>query len=477
MQVDLGEWLPDQPDFANPGCIEAKNVLPHLRSFIPLRSFVAFSNALNSACLGSYWMPDRNAIVHNFAGDTDSLYKLSGGAWTRVNTASYSDSVSWEFTEFGDFCIAVSPNNDPQVFDTQSSTKFADLSGSPPRAKWIATVRDHVVLGNLQSAPSSVRWSGFNDSTFWGVSQARQADFQELLGRGGKVQTVVPGDYGIIVQEHAICRMDNVGPPLIFQIDQVERQHGTPAPRSVVWERENVYYWSHAGFYRFDGQGPAQPIGANRVDDWFCENADQSSIETMDGVVDRTNRLIMWAFKSSAALTHNDRLIFYSIEADRWAWGELETQFVGERVAPTVTLDDLDSLLPNGIDIDSIPMESDLFKNTLNAYVFNGENKAGLLSGSAVAAVVESREIAMDERAVDNTSVRPLVEGGITTVQLGFRDRLDRSVTYSNATSLTPTGEAPIRQSARYHRYRLHVSDEFRDIQGVEVRSRPGGRR
>ena len=207
MKIEFGEWLPDQPALDNPGCIEAKNVVPRINAFSQLNSPVAFSNALTSACLGATWMNDQSGNSYNFAGDSTKLYKhnRTTATWDNVSrTATYSTATSWNFEKFGTLCLATDVGNPLQYFDMASSTTFQNVGGSPPQARYIATIRDFVVLGNLSGNPYRVQWSGYNNAELWTPSLSTQSDFQDLPGSGGDVQAVVPGEYGVIFQENSI---------------------------------------------------------------------------------------------------------------------------------------------------------------------------------------------------------------------------------------------------------------------------------
>ena len=477
MKIEFGPWTPDQPAFANPGCTEAKNVLPFQSSYGPFKTLRAFSGALTEPCLGAFWMPDLDSVANNFAGDQSKLYKYANLAatWSDVSrTTSYAAAIAWEFEKFGNRCIAVDIGTTPQYYDLGTSAFFNDLGGSPPKAKHVATVRDFLVLGNLESLPDTVRWSAFNNSDDWTASLATQSGSQELPGRGGAIQRIVPGEYGVIFQENSIWRMDYIGPPVVWQFDEVERGRGTPAPRSVVWFGSQVFYYDDAGFFAFDGV-TSTPIGNNRVDNWFKNNS--ASLDDMVGAVDRRNRVVLWAFKSSSAQSYNDRIIMYNFATDRWAWSEITTQFLSERISGQLTLDELDTPLPGGIDVDSIPMDSPFGVPDLSIQAFDSSNRAGLFDGSAMSATIESREINSDEHSFETRTVRPLVDQGDVTVQIGYRNAQNASATYTNATSLNRLGEAPRRLNARFQRYRLNITNQFNQAQGVEIRGRQAGRR
>jgi len=490
--IRLGEWLPDLPEWENPGALEILNAIPQLRSYRDLPSLASFTNALVSACLGSFWMENDAGVIFNFAGDTANLYRLdSSDTWTTVNGPSgpYT-AVNWDFTEFGDLVIATNKANVVQVYDTSGAGPFADLGGSPPQAARCATVRDFVVLGDLSGTlngttlgPNFVAWSGFNNAAIWGVDIATQTDFNELFGRGGKVQRIVPGEYGVIVQEHSIQRMDYVGPAVIFQFSEVEKKRGTPSPNSVMWHGGITYYYGWDGFYAFDGE-QSLPMSENRVSRWFKDNSDISSIDTMRGVVDRQNRLLIWAFKSSSALLQNDRLLIYNWAADRWSHAEVDTQVLEEFISSGFTLDELDTPLPLGIDTDSIAVDSAAFQGgALSIQAFDSSNRSALFSGTPLAAILDTQEVSGPDNArIFSNSVRPLVEGSTATditVEVGSRNSLRAPSVFSLPRSLNQiNGEAATRINSRYQRYRLNINGGFDHADGVRVQLRTqGGRR
>lgn len=482
MRVPFGEWLPDLPPLDNPGALVAKNVIPEVTFYRPLHSLSSFSNALTNVCLGAFWLQGSDNTVYNFAGDASDLYLLENNTtWTAVSKAGSYTATNWEMAKFGDRVIAAEKTEPLQYYDVGASALFADLPGSPPNAARIGVVRDFVVLGDLEAfGPNFVGWSGFNSSELWTPSRATQSDRQELFGRGGRVQKIVPGEYGVIVQEHSIHRMDYVGPPVIFQFDEVERGRGTPAANSVVWTGGLMFYYGHDGFYMFDGT-KSTPIGANRVNRWMSQNADVSGLDSMRGVVDRRNRLVMWAFKSSASLAFNDRLIIYNWSADKWSYGEVNIEAFFEFVSSGLTLDQLDTPLPAGIDIDSIPVDSDAFKGgALSLQAFNSSHEAGTFSGAALAGEVDTKEIGQENRDRQLvTGVRPLVNGPAAdpSVQLLTRERQDANAVANGPYGMNSIGEANMRVSARYHRARVTTMGDYESLQGVEITMKRHGRR
>jgi hypothetical protein len=484
--LPFAEWMPDLPEYNNPGALIALNVIPQLNSYRSLNSLSSFTNALADVCLGSFWAQDENNVVNNFAGDINSLYRLTSGVtWSDVSgpSAPYSAS-NWEFTKFGNRVIAAAIEDPLQKWDLGVDATFLDLAGTPPQARRIATVRDFVMLGDVVNlGPNYVQWSGYNNSELWTPSLATQSDFQELFGRGGRVQRIVPGEYALIFLEHSIFRADYVGPPIVFQFDELERKRGTPAPNSVTWSGGFCWYYGWDGFYVSDGR-TSDPISANKTANWFKNEAATDGLDSMRGTVDRRNRLVLWAFRTTSSLAYNDRIIIYNWQADRWSYAEVDTQILDEFVSPGFTLDELDGPLPLGIDLDSIPVDSDAFAGgALSVQAFNTSNQAATFDGTPLVATLDTKEISgPDNTRMYTNAVRPLIEaqsGTTVTVEVGTRDRLQDNVSFTSPTALNAiNGEANFRTNSRYQRFRVNITNGFFHGNGVKAQSRlNGGRR
>jgi hypothetical protein len=413
---------------------------------------------------------DAAGTVYNFAGDRTSLYELSGSTWNTVGTGY--GAVNWEFVKWGQRVITTAPNTNPQYFDLGVSTTFQDLPNAP-QASRVAVTRDFVVLAGLTTDPEVVKWSGFNNSEYWTPDLAFQSDEQVLRGRGGRIQRIVPGDVLTVFQEHSIWRAAYVGPPTLFRFDEVERGRGTPAPNSVCWTGQYIFYYGQDGFYSFTDQ--SQPIGANRVDRWFAQEADQSVLDTMRGAVDRQNRLVMWGFKSTSSAPLNDRVIIYNWGADKWSYGEIDSQVISEYLTEGLTLEQAAVVFGANSDAINILSDSDAFAGgRLSLALFGDGNRLQVLSGVPLDYEIDTTEVGENRRKMVR-SVRPLVDGD-TSVCVMTRNRLRDQVSLGVPVPQNALGECPMNQDARYHRFRVKGSGSFTHAQGVEIDYRMSGR-
>lgn len=486
-RLQVGEWLPDLPPYENPGALEVKNCIPALRSYRPLGSYQVQGDVVDASnpVVGATTVRRIDeATVSVFAGTATGLYRLQNDrTWTNVGGV-YSNVQTWEFAQFGDVLIAVADGTATQVADISlASPTFSALtatSGTTPQAQRIAVVRDFVVLGDTDGGESVVEWSGYNNHLIW-QDPTRRADSQTLYD-GGKVQKIVGGRYGLIFQENKIRRMDFAGGRVIFSIQVVDKNRGTDAPNSVVNVGAETFWYAQDGFMKTDGRQVA-PIGDQRVNQWFLDNASAADISDMVGGVDRRNRLIFWAFKSSPSVEAFDRLLIYNYEVNRWSYAEVSSRWLVESRSVGITLDGLDVPLPGGIDTDSIPMDSKAFAGGRYFLgVFGAGNDYGEFAGAALDAVVDTTELdGGGNRRMFINGLRPLIEGSESTVVAA---QIGKRATFSETPSFDPTvpreanvvGEVPLRTDARYNRVRLTVSGGFDHIHGVDILGRPSGR-
>lgn len=482
MQVTFGPYTPDLAPMDNTGVTVALNVLPSGNSYKSFPSVVSYSNALDERCQGAVSGSDASGNTFNFSGDASKLYRMSSATWTDVSKmGGYTTGIeeTWNFTQWGSQILATNFTDNIQEFTMGTSTEFADLGGTPPKARYITVVRNNVVVANTDDAldgavPYRVRWSGVGDATAWTPSVATQSDFQDLDGGGGSCQQVVGGEVGAVFQERSIWRMTYVGSPLIYQFDEVERGRGTPAPGSVTKIGAAIPYLGIDGFYIFDGQ-QSQPIGEGRIDKTFYADLDQSYYNRISSTVDPINKIIFWASPGQQNTGGNPNRIWaynYSPSATkRWAYADQDIEYIYRSLAEGYTLDGLDSI-SSSLDALSYSLDSRVWTGKASLFSgFNSSHKQVNFTGTAKDAVIETQEVELTPNMRTNIQeIRPFVEGFSTmTIQIGSRDSLADDVTWGVPISANSAGNFPCRSNHRYHRMRVNMSGGFNHAQGLNI--------
>jgi hypothetical protein len=146
------EWLPDQPLLENPGFIKAKNVVASSNGYKPFTAVQAFSAAVSAASTdyvrGATAAKDNAGVSHIYAGDASNLWELSGTTWAAT-------TEQWRFLQYGNSVIASNYNNVLQKIE-MGSAGFTVLGGSPPRARYLALIRDFIVTGNIVQTDGTI---------------------------------------------------------------------------------------------------------------------------------------------------------------------------------------------------------------------------------------------------------------------------------------------------------------------------------
>jgi hypothetical protein len=347
------EYRPDASDFNGAHTETLLNVLPRSDGYGPMRAVSAFTGALAAQCRGAFMARKSDGTLRIFAGTATKLYQLDNTTLTWVDVSlgagtysSLSSDANWHFTQFNNYVIAVQANAAPQVVDVSaaSGTAFAALGGSPPQAAYITTINRFLVLSGLLNNPNRIQWSGLNATTTW-TSGTTYSDYQDLPD-GGNIRGVVGGEFGLIVQDNAIRRMIfSPGSDIVFQIDRIAKDIGSISADSICESGGNIYFLSPRGFVKVTPDGAVTPIGFERVDRTFFEDADETAPQLIQGVSNPGSPEILWTYKQPAwvATTFN-RALVYNHQLNRWSPIELVGEYLVQLGAPGITLEGLGTI-------------------------------------------------------------------------------------------------------------------------------------
>ncbi|MGI9507167.1 MAG: hypothetical protein ACR2RE_29345, partial [Geminicoccaceae bacterium] len=277
------------------------------------------------------------------AGDSLLLSREEQGAWSDLSKAggyTVIASTPWRFANFGLKVLAASLSTTTQISDGGAGV-FRDISAGI-RGADIATVRGFAVLVNINDTtygegtqPFRVWWSIAGDGETFPdpVSDAAingLSAFRDLFD-GGRLNRIIPGIGGadaIVIAERKMWRMRFVGPPEVFEFDQIETDQGTSIPGSVAAFNETFFFYGHNGFYWFDGAN-SQPIGKGIVDDFFLTEVGTgfSSAfgfqQAVEAGIDSENSCYVISYrKDGAADDHNDRILRFNWITETWSNSE-----------------------------------------------------------------------------------------------------------------------------------------------------------
>lgn len=487
--IPFGPWTPDLPDLGN-SCLVADNVRPDRNSYRQMPSLAVVSDALTARCQGAVSATKSDGNTFSYAGDATKLYRLATATQTdasRLAGGAYaiSSDDQWQFAKWNDQILATNIADAVQEI-TMGNANFAALitSTDKPTAKYIAVVREFVVLGHWALSGSvhteGVRWGGINSAVdFDGAPRVTQSDNQDLKEKGGFVQAIIGGEYGRVYRENAIHRMTYRGPPLIFQFDQVARGVGLWAPYSIASFQHVDWFISEDGFYSFDGVA-STPIGRGRVDRTFFNEVDATQKGKIRAALDSVNKVVAWAYPTADSIGSGvpDKIMLYDWGDDRFSRIDVDVQMLTEFLSSGVTLEGLDSF-NSSIDALSPSLDSELWKGgELSFGAYDPDNKLASFSGAAMIAklITGEQQLSPGQRSFI-PNVRPIVDGPntTTTIAIGSRRRQVDTESFGSEISLNDNGDCPAEDDNVYHRFRATISGGFDHALGVEVEAQPSG--
>tara|TARA_R110000822_G_scaffold27674_4_gene82358 strand:- start:668 stop:2179 length:1512 start_codon:yes stop_codon:yes gene_type:complete len=500
-QILFGEWLPDQPEYNNPGVPYVSNVLPSVNGFKPMREITPITDAINARARGGIAAKDKSGVVYGYVGNETKLYSIGATAHTDVtNTGgayALSSGENWEFARWGEKILAVCIDEPPQSI-TLAGANFADIAGSPPKARHIGVIGDFVVLGNIDDGtakPGTVIWSGINDETDWTSSSVTQSDSQELRSNarngGGEIMKISGGsEFGVIFQEYTIQRMVYEGLPRVFRFDEVLPQVGTPCKNSVVQEGNLIHFYGQDGFYQLSNGTELRKIGDQRVDKFFQADCDFNNPDRVIGAEDPRSSNVIWIYPSTSN-GMPDKYIVYNWTSDKWASGTISVEWVYSSISSGYTLEGLDNI-NSSIDALGISLDSpDLKGGQLQFAVYDSNNKFGIFSGAIKNGEVETTYFKLNPSGnTVVTGVRPLVTGADPSVTVTSKQNLNSpdenaSAVRSGSQNAT-TGILPFRSNGQYHKFKVTTQDftnpdatdvDYNDLLGIFVEFNPTGGR
>ena len=244
-----------------------------------------------------------------------------------------------------------------------------------------------------------------------------------------------------------------------------------------------IFFLSQDGFYKLTGGQNLEPIGNGRIDNYFFEDL-SSNLDGITSAIDPNNSIVVWSYRGSGATgTTNNKLLIYNYSVDKWSTGSgQDLQFIaGASQEAFTTLESLD-VLGN---LDTLPRSLDSYyygEGIIGLAGFNSENKFGKFISTSLSATVDTTEFEGAEgKRSTLINCRPIVDADgenttVTVTPIKRSSQID-SVTVGDAVTVRDSGDCPLRSTDRYHRIRVKVNGNFSTLSGVDIETRPEGKR
>ncbi|MES2905180.1 MAG: hypothetical protein V4696_13420 [Pseudomonadota bacterium] len=455
MYFQFGPLAPDLNPRLNDSHLRvADGVLPSPDGYKPVGQWVQVFSALPAAAKGAATFISANGEAVIVAGTETNLYRGAAAAFTSIASGYVGSSEQrWRFAQFGTVAVATNAADVMQKIDLSTFAVTA-LGGSPPKFEFLAVVAKGFLVGTVMNGDVlTLAWSAAFNAEQW-TPGTGQSDYQ-TLPTGGRINGMLSGEYGIILQRERLVRMDYIGGGNVFDFSEVSSNVGCVSPNSVAQWGNLGFFLSDEGFMQWDGGLTA--IGREIIDAEFRTAYNVGDWESMSTAIDPVRGVVMWSM--------GDKIYCYDWTLQKWSTITYASPFIFAGVTTGISIDEQD---PNvgalDDDVDGVGLasfDSAAFRGgDPRLYVFNASSALGALTGTPMAATFTMNDLEpMAGHRMDMRFVRPDIEAtsGLT-LTLGTKQRLGDSLVNTAYTSLRDSGEMPVRTSGRYTRPTLAVA-------------------
>ena len=481
MDIVLGKWQPDQGPFNNQGLLVAENALHTPSGWVPFPSPQVFDPTP---------LPSRGYLLRMEKGSTgaidvlgyaaDEIYSLvptvvgNPGGWTvRSRASGYTTPAdgSWRSTSFGNVCVATNYANEMQRLDIAGGGIFADIPAPAPKARYIATVRSQIMVGDTVDSddgavPFRLRWCQWNKPLVWGYDRRYMSDFQDLYDMGN-ITGLTGGAFVVILLEQGLVRGTFVGPPDIYQFDPVQGQRGCLVPQTVIRSEASTVWWASDGWCSYDGNS-VKHIGAGAIDQWFSDQLDKDNTHLMSALADPQNSRLYWLFCGAGNAGFPNRILALSTLTGGWSYGNVEADVLGMFGTPGMSLEDLD-VFPTLEDVPGSLDDSAYAGADLRQLAVLSSRGIETLSGLPLVAYFETGELAGGRLWVNEAAFQGVADRSAVGLRIGKRDEPSQAISWSPFYVPQRSGLIKPRREGRNVRFGLQLDEKWLAAQAITI--------
>lgn len=468
MKVQLLGYAPDADPTVVGALMNCSAVVPSLRGLKGAPAAVSGGLAtLAATCQGAAAITKLDATTRFFAGTGTKLYESGGSTWSDVSRAAAYTAGStqrWRFTQFGNTSLAV--NGADTVQASVGSGAFSDVAGAPIAAI-IETVGNFVFALNISGTPHGWQCAAANNYTPWTTSIATQATSGTLTATTGLITAGRKfGSQIIVYKKNSMYLGTYVGPPNVWQFDQIPGTAGAMSQEAVVNigtpENPKHIFIGEDNFYVYDGSKPT-PIGSDRVKITVFNAMAQSRYYACSALHDRNNARVYFYYPVADS-TSPDHCVVYNYRTDKWGVDDRQIQAAAEFVSPGLTYDGLGGQYATYNDFPLLPYDLAFLSSSQSLpAVFNTSGLMQTLSGAAANSSITTGDLGDDEQFNMLSRVRPrwIVAPTSATQTNYYRNNTGDVLNTGVTTSLSPNNTFDAMRDARWHRLTLAMVGDW----------------
>ena len=361
----LKGFAPDLPESAEGVMTECINLVPTEIGFKSAQKLVPASvnnKVSDTKVIGAALVTRLDNINRFYAGTGTQMFELKGNEWvdqTR-DSGAYTGGAEnrWRFVQFGNDTVAA---NQLDVIQYSRNGKFEDIPGAP-KARIIEAVAGFVmafgIVDEVEGDMPDMWWcSALYNHLDWKPDVAKNSANGRLIDSPGEIRAAKKlGNSIVAYKEKSMYLGHFVGPPVVWQWQQIPGEIGAVSHESVVSIDTAHLFIGSDDFWVFDGSRPVS-IGAP-IRNWFFENASPQHLHQSQGYYDRKNGLVYWHFANKNSDGRLNDCLVYNVKTHAWGRILRTINTVAEHKSSGVTYDQLGDLYATFDDFDKISYKS-----------------------------------------------------------------------------------------------------------------------
>ena len=211
-----------------------------------------------------------------------------------------------------------------------------------------------------------VRWCDVNDYNNWTASLTNQAGSYRIP-KGSKIVGCIQGpQQGLLWTDLAVWAMQYVGPPYVYQFNEIGNGCGLIARKAATSMNGVIYWMGQSQFYKMSGAGVE--IIRCPVWDVIFQDLDTSNLQKIRIAANSRFGEISWYYPTMSNGGEVSHYVKYNVYLDQWDFGALaRTAWINESVlgapigaGPTDPTDEENFIYQHETskDADGLPMTS-----------------------------------------------------------------------------------------------------------------------
>lgn len=247
-------------------------------------------------------------------------------------------AIDWTLDNWGEVFVACPLNGPIYTWSPSNNTPVATIIANAPVANSGAVVampqRQIIAWGSTFNGVQDallVRWCDVDNYDVWAPQVTNQAG-SFRIPKGSKVVQCIQGPQQTLVwTDLGVWAMQYVGPPYVYQINELGTGCGLIGRRAAASMGGVVYWMGQSQFFRLSGSG-VEPIRCP-IWDVIFQDLDTDNLDKIRVAPNSRFGEISWYYPTNSNGGEINSYVKYNILLDQWDFGTLSrTAWINESV-------------------------------------------------------------------------------------------------------------------------------------------------